>query len=87
MRSEQTPVSLRLDPALHAEVAALAAAFDRSKAWVIEQAVREYLANQAWQLAAIREGLAAAEAGQTAAHADVAAWVAGWGTEDERPAP
>jgi predicted transcriptional regulator len=87
MRSENTPVSLRLDPALHAEVAALAAAFDRPKAWVIEQAVREYLANQAWQIRAIQEGIEAADAGDLAPHEDVAAWVASWGTEAEKPAP
>jgi len=36
---------------------------------------------------AMREGEAAADAGQVVPHAEVAAWLATWGTPDEKPAP
>jgi predicted transcriptional regulator len=81
------PVSLRLEPALNEQVLALAAALDRPKSWVIEQAIKDYVALHAWQLVAIEEGIAAADAGRVVAHEDVAAWVRSWGTTDELPAP
>jgi predicted transcriptional regulator len=36
---------------------------------------------------ALLDGEAAADAGQVVAHAEVAAWLATWGTPDETPAP
>jgi hypothetical protein len=36
---------------------------------------------------AVREGEAAADAGQVVSHAEVSAWLATWGTTDEKPAP
>ncbi len=81
------PVSIRLPEALNGEVAAIAAALDRPKSWVIEQAVRDFVAVQHWHLAAIDEGIAAADAGRVAAHEDVVAWVESWGREHEPPPP
>ena len=85
--TKTAPVSVRLQSDLHDQVAAIAAALDRPKSWVIEQAVKDFVAVQSWQLAAIDEGIRAADAGQVAAHDDVAAWVRSWGTDDELPAP
>jgi predicted transcriptional regulator len=82
-----TPVSVRLQPELNDQVAAIAVALDRSKSWVIEQAVKDYVALQAWQLGAIDEGIRAADAGQVVAHEDVVAWVKSWDAPDESPMP
>jgi predicted transcriptional regulator len=80
-------VSVQLEPALDDQVAEIAAAMDRSKAWVIEQAVREFVAVRDWQSAAIDEGIRAADQGRVAEHDDVAAWVASWDSPDEKPMP
>lgn len=85
--SKTAPVSVRLQPELNEQVAAIAAALDRPKSWVIEQAVRDYVELQAWHLAAIDEGIKAADAGRVVAHEDVAAWVRSWGRPDELPMP
>jgi predicted transcriptional regulator len=85
--TKTSPVSVRLEPALGARVAAIAAAFDRPKSSVIEQAVRDFVATQEWQLAAIDEGIGAADAGRVVVHGDVVAWVESWGRPDELPAP
>jgi len=85
--SKTAPVSVRLEPALNDRVAAIAAALDRPKSWVIEQAVRDFVALQEWQLAAIDEGIRAADAGRLVAHEDVVAWVGSWGRPDELPMP
>jgi predicted transcriptional regulator len=76
-----------LSPELDAKVTALATALDRPRAWVIEQAVADFVAVQEWQLAAIDEGLRAADAGRVVPHEDVVAWVGSWGDPDERPMP
>ncbi len=81
------PTSVRLDANLNDRVAAVAVALDRPKSWVIEQAVRDFVAVQEWQLAAIDEGIRAADAGRVVAHDDVVAWVESWGRSDEAPMP
>lgn len=86
-QAQATPVSIRLLPELNDQLATLAMSFDRPKSWIIEQAIRDYLAVQAWQLAAIEEGIAAADAGRVVAHEDVVAWVESWDQPDELAAP
>jgi predicted transcriptional regulator len=81
------PVSVRLKPALNAQVSALAAALDRPKSWVIEQAVADYVTLQAWQLAAIDDGIKAADEGRIVEHADVEEWVRSWDGPAEQQAP
>ncbi len=85
--SKTNPISLRLQPELNEQLTAIATAFDRPKSWIIEQAIRDYLLVQSWQLAAIEEGIEAADAGRVIAHGDVAAWVASWDKPDELPIP
>jgi predicted transcriptional regulator len=85
--SKTAPVSVRLEAALNDQVNAIAAALDRPKSWVIEQAVRDFVALQEWQLTAIDDGVKAADEGRVAPHEDVAAWVRSWGKPDELPMP
>ena len=85
--SKTAPVSVRLESELNDRVTAVAAALDRPRSWVIEQAVRDFVALQEWQVAAIDEGIRAADAGQVIAHEDVVAWVQSWGRPDELPMP
>jgi predicted transcriptional regulator len=85
--NKTAPVSVRLDAGLNERVTAVARALDRPKSWVIEQAVQDFVAMQEWQLAAIDEGLRAADAGRVVAHEDVVAWVQSWGSPDELPMP
>ena len=85
--SKTLPVSIRLEPELNDQVIAVAKALDRPKSWVIEQAVKDFVVVQAWQLAAIDEGIRAADAGRIAAHEDVVGWVQSWGRSDELPMP
>jgi predicted transcriptional regulator len=80
-------VSVRLTPELDKQLGDIAQALDRPKSWVIEQAVKEFVAVQAWHLAAIDEGLRDAEAGRVVAHEEVVAWVRSWGRPDELPMP
>jgi predicted transcriptional regulator len=85
--SKSAPVSVRLDAGLNDRVAAVAAALDRPKSWVIEQAVLDFVAVQEWQLAAIDEGIRAADADRVVEHDEVVAWVRSRGSPDELPMP
>jgi predicted transcriptional regulator len=85
--SKSLPVRVRLAPELNKQVADIAAALDRPKSWVIEQAIRDFGAVQAWHLEGIDEGIRDADAGRVVALDDVAAWVRSWGKPDELPMP
>jgi predicted transcriptional regulator len=85
--NKSVPVSVRLPPELNDDVTAIAAALDRSKSWVIEQAVKDYVALQAWQLAEIDEGIRDADAGRVVPHEKVVAWIKSWDGPEELPMP
>jgi predicted transcriptional regulator len=85
--NKSMPVSVRLQPQLNEQVAAIASALDRPKSWVIEQAVIDYVAVQNWHLAAIDEGIKAADEGRVVSHEDVVGWVASWDLPGELPMP
>jgi predicted transcriptional regulator len=85
--NKSAPVSVRLQPALNDQVAAIATALDRPKSWVIEQAVKDYVSLEQWRLAAIDEGVKAADEGSVASHEDVVAWVRSWGQPGELAPP
>ena len=65
----------------------LAESADRDRSWLLEQALDAYLLNQAWQIEAIEEGIAAADAGEKVSHARVREWLLSWGKEDELEPP
>jgi len=66
-------LSVRLPPALKAKLDKVATALDRPRNWVVNRALEDYVAAQAWQIREIRRGLAAAKAGEFAEERDVEA--------------
>lgn len=57
-------ISVRVPADVARRLATLAGTTERSTSDVAAQAIEEFLAMQAWQVKAIREGLAEAEAGK-----------------------
>ena len=49
--------SVRLSDELATQIDFLAAALDRPKTWVIEQAIARYVEHEAWQVQAITEAM------------------------------
>jgi predicted transcriptional regulator len=84
---KSSSVNVRLQPDLNEKLSAVASRLDRPKSWVIEQALKEFVDLQMWQIAAIEEGLRDADAGRVVKHEDVVAWVESWGQPDEAPMP
>lgn len=75
------PITIRTTKETVDEIDALAAAMDRSRNYVINQALRQYLETNAWQVQRIEEGRAAAREGRVRPAEDVFTGIAakhGW---------
>ena len=82
-------VSVRMDEETKQRLERLAKATDRTTTYVVRDAIREYLDTNEWQIEAIREAVEAADqpGAEFVDHAEVAAWLDGWGTADEKGPP
>ena len=84
----KTQIGLRVSPAVLADLDELAKAMHRSRAWIGEEAVRQFILVQKWQLKEIMASLAESQAGgPVIANEDMEAWLNSWGEPDEKPAP
>ena len=73
------PITVRT--AKVAEIDRLAAAMDRSRNYIVNQAIEQYLEANSWQIERIREGIADARAGRTVSADELFADIAdehGW---------
>jgi predicted transcriptional regulator len=64
-------LTTRIDDATMRTLDRLAERTGRSRDWLVNQAVQEYLAVQAWQLDKITEGIEAADRGDFADQAEI----------------
>ena len=67
MTGEKT-TTIRMDSRTLKRVDSIARAMSRSRAWVINQAVRRYLDYEEWFIAAVKRGLREAETGEIVDH-------------------
>lgn len=75
-------VTIRLDDDKKLEALdQLAQSMDRSRNWVVNRALEHYIAQQAWQIEQIKEGIAQADRGEFASEEDVRAAFARFGTK------
>jgi predicted transcriptional regulator len=84
MTSDRMPDDLLEQPS------ATATRLRRSKGWIINHAVREYLGREELRQrrdAETREALAEVEDGQVIEGDDVLAWIESWGADNEREPP
>jgi len=59
-------MTIRIEPEVRSALDALAAAADRDRTWIVNQALTAYIETQRWQLEHIRQGLREADAGKFA---------------------
>ena len=79
-----TAFTVRLPDDISKKLDALAAKLDRSRSYVAVQAIEDYVAREAWQLADIEAGLREAERGDFASDTDVAATIAKYTKRKQR---
>lgn len=82
--------TVRLQAELEQHLEAIASRLDRSKGWVINQALSEYIEKhrieqERWQQTL--EAMESAAQGRVVEADEVHAWLASWGTENEQAAP
>lgn len=71
-------LSIRVPADMKESLERLAQATGRSKSWLASEAIREYLAEQAWQVPEIEQAVKEANAGDFASDAEVRATVEKW---------
>lgn len=74
-------VTARLDADTQAQLEKLATATARSRSWLVAEAVKHYVAEQAWQIEAIEEGVRQADEGLFASEGEVKEAFARWGVD------
>ena len=82
--------SIRLADDVEKPLESLAKKLDRSKNYIINQAVKEFLARQSLEDSRWQDTLAALEsiqAGQSIDEADVNVWLNSWGTDSRMTPP
>lgn len=76
-----TTVTTRIDEETQSRLDQLAKATDRSRSWLMADAIRRYVEEEGWQVAAIEEGVRQADAGDFATEEEVKAAFAEWGVD------
>jgi predicted transcriptional regulator len=65
--------TVRISPEKQRQLDALAQVLDRSRNWVVSEAIDRYLDVQAWQIEQIRHGVEEADRGELIPHEEVSA--------------
>jgi predicted transcriptional regulator len=65
------PITIRAAKDVVSDIDALASAMDRSRNYIVNQALQQYLEANAWQIERIKEGLTAADEGRVRPAEDV----------------
>lgn len=82
--------SIRLQPEVEKDLEVIAGQMQRSRNWLVNQAIREYVARHDLQRLHWQQTLAAMSAaarGEVVSAQAVHAWLASWGTAAELPPP
>ncbi len=74
-----TNVTARLDPETKGKLDLLAESTARSRSFLISEAVRAYVKEQAWQIHAIKNGVEQADAGNFASNDEIRSTFGKWG--------
>lgn len=82
--------TVRLQAEVEQNLEAIASKLHRSKGWVINQALSEYIAKQQLEFERWQQTLEAMESaaqGRVVDASEVHSWLNSWGTENEKDAP
>ncbi len=74
-----TTITVRVDKAVRERLDRLAGATSRSRSFLAARALQEFVEANEWQIRAIEEGIASADAGDVVPHDDVERWLRTWG--------
>ena len=69
--SSTSNLTVRIPEELHEKISELAAATERSRNWVVQKALENYVDDNGWQIEQIKAGIASADRGELTPHDDV----------------
>ena len=69
----QPVTTVRFDPEIREQLDKMAEQMDRSRAWIIKEAIAQYLERETWHLAEVQKGIDDMEAGREISHDEMAA--------------
>jgi len=69
----QPATTVRFTPELREQLDKMAEQMDRPRAWIIKEAVAQYLERETWYLAEVQKGMDDMEAGREISHGEMAA--------------
>ena len=87
MATAKQNIAIRVPASLVTELDRLAKAVNRSRAWLGEEALRQYVQVQRWHLSEISSGIEDLEAGRVVPHAKMEKWLNSWGKPGEKKPP
>lgn len=89
MASNTGRMSVAVSPEKQARLDAIAAAMSRSRSWVVNEAINQYLDLQEWQEREIEAALKKANSADAVFHTneEVTEWLSSWGSESELSPP
>ena len=77
--SGSTLISVRVSDDIAQRLADLANATERSKSYLMEQALEEFITHQEWQVKAIQRGIRQADTGKLVKHKKALKFLSKWG--------
>lgn len=80
-------MTVRMPTRLRRRLERLATVTERTPSWLATDAISTYVELHEWQVAAIKEGIVAADAGEVVEHARVDAWLSSWGSRRRAKRP
>ena len=84
---QPVPVTVRLDHEVCDQLDTLAEQMGRPRAWIIKEAIAQYLERETWCLAQVQKGLDDVEAGRVISHEGMAARLKAKGFRTEKSNP
>ncbi len=85
--SNAAVITARVSSEVSIQLEMLAKSINRSKSWLVSEAVQRFLQDNAWQIEAIKAGIKDIEEGRFVEGDKVEEWLNSWGTQDEKKAP
>ena len=70
---QPSTITVRLDPETRAQLEKITELREKPRAWIIKEAVAQYLEREAWYLAEVQKGIDDMEAGRVISHEEMGA--------------
>ncbi|MCP4123561.1 MAG: hypothetical protein GY751_17560 [Bacteroidetes bacterium] len=84
---KSTTITIRVDQEIKDRLEGQAEVQNRSKSFLANEAIVEYLDVQEWQVEGVKKAIKSLDAGKGIPHDDVMDWVSSWGSAKELPKP